>query len=287
FRLAPRINAAGRMDHAGLAVELLQTGCTERARELAGRLNHCNTERQTIENRIFRRVCMHLDEQPELLERNSLVLAGDGWHEGVLGIVASRLVQRFWRPVVLLSFSGDMANGSARSIASINLYRAVSACADYLENYGGHPMAAGLRLQKNQLDGFREAFETAVSQMAGTDAFSAEIDIDAALDFAMISDQLVNELESLQPFGPENEEPLFCVRDVEVVRAIPVGEAHQKLIVRQPGRDRGKTLEGIWFNMPEACRSGTTFAELVFRLRWNYWNGSRRMQLVIEDGFAG
>ncbi|MFO7839702.1 MAG: single-stranded-DNA-specific exonuclease RecJ [Desulfosalsimonadaceae bacterium] len=284
FRLAPRINAAGRLDHAGLAVELLQTSSTDRAREIAGKLNKCNTERQTVENRIFRRICMHLDEQPGLLERNTLVLAGNGWHEGVLGIVASRLVQRFWRPVVVLSFSGDMANGSARSIAPVNLYEAVSACADFLESYGGHPMAAGLRMKKEHLEGFREAFESAVSEMAAAEEFSPEIDIDAAIDFAMISDRLVNELESLQPFGPENEEPLFCVRDVDLVRAIPVGEGHRKLIVRQSGRGDGRTFEGIWFNMPEACKSGKNFAELVFRLRWNYWNGSKRVQLMIEDG---
>jgi len=287
FRLAPRLNAAGRMDHAHLAVELLETDDPEKARTIARTINTLNTERQTTETRVFRRICLHLEEQPEILDRKTLVLAGRDWHEGVLGIVASRLVQRFWRPVVLLSIKDGLARGSARSIPCLDLYQALCGCADFMDNFGGHPMAAGLRLDPGKLDGFREAFESVVSQMTSEVIFEPAIDIDYPLELDMISEQLTNELESLQPFGPENEEPLFCARNIAIVRAIPVGKGHQKLILKQRHSNTGKTLEGIWFNIPESCRSCSSFSELVFKLRWNYWNGEKRIQLMIEDGAAG
>jgi len=284
FRLAPRINAAGRMDHAHLAVELLESADPDQARVIAQSINKLNTERQTTEARLFQRICMHLEEQPEILSRKTLVLAGKDWHEGVLGIVASRLAQRFWRPAVLLSIKGALASGSARSISCIDLYQALSACSDFLENFGGHPMAAGLRLRSEQIDAFREAFETSASQMTGPDVLEPVVDIDAPLEMDMISEQLTNELEWLQPFGPDNEEPLFCARNIEIVRAIPVGKGHQKLLLKQRHSKTGRTIEGIWFNIPEACRSGKNLTELIFKLRWNYWNGDKRIQLIIEDG---
>ncbi len=287
FRLAPRLNAAGRMDHAHLAVELLETDDPEKARTIARTIHTLNTERQTTETRVFKRICMHLEEQPEILNRKTLVLAGRDWHEGVLGIVASRLVQRFWRPVVLLSVKDGLARGSARSIPCLDLYQALCACTDFMDNFGGHPMAAGLRLDTTKLDGFREAFESVVSQMTEPNVFEPAIDIDYPLELDMISEQLTDEIESLQPFGPENEEPLFCARHIEIVRAIPVGTGHQKLILKQRHSNTGKTLEGIWFNIPESCRTCRDFSELVFKLRWNYWNGEKRIQLMIEDGAAG
>ena len=284
FRLAPRLNAAGRMDHAHPAVELLETRDPDQAGRIARSINQLNTSRQTEENRIYRRICLNLEEQPELLERRTLVLSGNNWHEGILGIVASRLVQQYWRPVVLLSVKEKRARGSARSIPDIDLYQAISVCADHLDRFGGHPMAAGLSLKSENLEGFRSAFESAISEMAGPEEPRPVLDIDAVLNLEMISERLVNELEALQPFGPENEEPLFCATDVAVARAIPVGQGHQKLILKQPNGSSSQTVEAIWFNMPEDCRSARHFSELVFKLRWNYWNGEKRMQLMIEDG---
>jgi single-stranded-DNA-specific exonuclease len=285
FRLAPRLNAAGRMAHAHQAVELLEASNMDDALRIAGSINECNVERQSVENRVHRRIIMHLSDKPELLSQNSLVLAGGDWHEGVLGIVASRLVQQYHKPVVLLAKNGAIAKGSARSIAGIDLYKAIAACSNRLLTFGGHPMAAGLSLSVENIEAFRKAFEQAVTGAAETTDLSPGIDIDASIDLAMISEQLADELERLAPFGPQNEEPLFAAKDIAVVKAFPIGQSHKRLFLRQ-GPGSGKTIEAIWFNAPETCRKDARFAELVFRLRWNYWNGGKRMQLVITDGYA-
>ncbi len=283
FRLAPRLNAAGRMDHANLAVELLESTEFESATRIADSINKLNTHRQSTENRVFRRICMYLEENPELLSRKSMVLASNEWHEGVLGIVASRLARIYWRPVALLSFKNGLGKGSARSIPSINLYQAISECDSYLDHFGGHPMAAGLSLHVEHLDEFKEAFESAVSEMAPADAFKPFLDIDYALKLDMISDGLIDELERLQPFGPKNEEPLFCANDIDIVHAKSVGQGHKRFILKQRHAKAQKTVEGIWFNIPDECQALSGFSQLVFKLRWNYWNGDKRAQLMIEE----
>jgi single-stranded-DNA-specific exonuclease len=145
-------------------------------------------------------------------------------------------------------------------------------------------MAAGLRLHPEKLEAFRRAFDRAVSEMTRPDDFEPFFTIDAAIELSMISEKLADELAALEPFGPQNEEPLFFAENVDVVKAIPVGGAHRRLILRQGGQRNGRSVEGIWFNAPEAALACSRFADLVFRLRWNYWNGSRRVQLVIADG---
>ncbi|MFP4533993.1 MAG: single-stranded-DNA-specific exonuclease RecJ [Desulfobacterales bacterium] len=283
FRLAPRLNAAGRMDHAKLAVKLLQEKDPETARELAETVHHLNTRRQNIENQIFKRICMYLEERPELLSRKSMVLASDNWHEGILGIVASRLARIYWRPVALLSFKNGQGKGSARSIPAVDLYQAISECTPCLDKFGGHPMAAGLSLKTERLEEFREAFESAVSAMAAPADFEPYIRVDGILSLDRICEQLINELESLQPFGPENEEPLFCAKDVAVVNARPVGQGHQRLILKQQTARPHRPIDAIWFNVPPAYQDARYFTQIVYKLRWNYWNGDRRMQMIIEQ----
>lgn len=286
FRLAPRLNAAGRMDYANLAVRLLESTDLENAKSIAESINRLNTHRQNIENQVFKRICMYLEEKPELLTRKSMVLASDDWHEGILGIVASRLAKIYWRPVALLTFKNGMGKGSARSIPSINLYRAISECGSCLANFGGHPMAAGLSLQSEHLDEFREAFESAVSEMAPTEAFEPSLDIDYTLTLDMISNKLIDEIEQLQPFGPKNEEPLFCATDIDIVHARTVGQGHKRFILKQRHSKTQTPVEGIWFNMPDEYQSLNRFSHLVFKLRWNYWNGDKRVQLMIEEASA-
>lgn len=283
FRLAPRLNAAGRMDHANLAVALLESTDPESAQKIAGSINQMNTHRQTIETQVFRRICMYLEDKPELLSRKSLVLASNDWHEGILGIVASRLAKIYWRPVALLSVKDGVGKGSARSVPSINLYQAISECGNFLDNFGGHPMAAGFSLRSERLDKFREAFESAVSEITTADAFEPCVDIDCTLSLDMISEQLIDELESLQPFGLKNEEPLFYAESVDIVHARPVGQGHKRLVLRQRDSKTRKTIDGIWFNVPDEYQNIRHFARLVFKLRWNYWNGGRRIQVMIED----
>ena len=283
FRLAPRLNAAGRMDHAKLAVQLLQSEDPDTARKLAETVHNHNSQRQTIENQVFRRVCMYLEDKPELLSRKSMVLASEEWHEGILGIVASRLARIYWRPVALFSFKNGMGKGSARSIPAIDLYQAISECETCLDKFGGHPMAAGLSLKSDRLDEFKTAFEKAVSDMAEPADFEPCVSIDALLPLDRISEHLINELERLQPFGPKNEEPLFFAKDIAVANARPVGQGHQRLVLKQQTAKPHKPIDGIWFNVPAEYQHVRHFSQLVFKLRWNYWNGDRRMQMIIEQ----
>ncbi|HMA86719.1 MAG TPA: single-stranded-DNA-specific exonuclease RecJ, partial [Desulfosalsimonadaceae bacterium] len=287
FRIAPRLNAAGRMDHANLAVNLLRAEDHDTARKHAESIHGLNAQRQIIENQVFNRICMYIDQKPELLSRKSMVLASDDWHEGILGIVASRLARMYWRPVALLSFKDGLGKGSARSIPAIDLYQAISECQTCLDKFGGHPMAAGLSLKSERLDEFREAFEIAVSGMATPEAFEPCVYIDYPLPLDRISEQLINELERLQPFGPQNEEPLFCAKDIAVVNARPVGQGHQRLVLKQPAAKPHKPIDGIWFNVPTEYQDVRRFSQLIFKLKWNYWNGDRRMQMIIEQASVG
>ena len=283
FRLGPRLNAAGRLDHAGLSVELLTTDRMDTARELAQTLNTLNASRQELEKGILADIDAIVRRQPEMLERRTLVLAQPGWHEGVIGVVASRVVERYYRPVVLIALKGDEGRGSARGIPGIDLYACLAACDAHLEDLGGHVQAAGLRVKANSLPAFQLAFEEAVRSVSGPEIFIPSIAIDAVLNFEEISEDLVDQLESLMPYGSGNPEPLFMARDVAVVSSTWVGNNHRRMTLRQPGRGAEVSLRAIQFNADPGSATQTRFARMVFKLRWNRWNGSRTVQLAVEN----
>ena len=166
FGLAPRLNSAGRMDHASISLELLTARDVKTAEKIANSLNHMNQNRRRIENEILIQVHDHLKKNPHLLRKNTLVLAQEGWHLGVLGIVASRIVKKYFRPVVLITTADGIGRGSARSIPGVNLYKGLSACANDIENFGGHSMAAGLEINAKNIEKFEMNFENAVCRMA-------------------------------------------------------------------------------------------------------------------------
>jgi single-stranded-DNA-specific exonuclease len=285
FRLAPRLNVAGRLGHARTAVELLTTRDARRAEAIAEELNRLNRRRQETEKRILDQAAAELDRRPELLAgRSSLVLAHPDWHEGVLGIVAAKLVDRYWRPVILMSARPPTGKGSGRSIPGINLHDALVDCAGHLEKFGGHPMAAGLQIATDRIDAFREAFEAAISAAGRPDHFRRTLPIDAELDFDAVTDRLVDELESLGPFGEGHPEPLFLARNVTVDTDRIVGRFHRRMTLRPAGARTG--LEAIRFNVDPADRP-SRFDALAFRLRWNRWNGRKRIQLVVETEEIG
>jgi single-stranded-DNA-specific exonuclease len=283
FRLGPRLNAAGRLDHAGLSVELLTTDRMDTARELARTLNALNAGRQEIEKGILADIDAIVRRQPEMLERRTLVFAQPGWHEGVIGVVASRVVERYYRPVVLIALKGDEGRGSARGIPGIDLYACLAACNTHLEALGGHAQAAGLRVKTDRLPAFQLAFEEAVRSVSGPEVFIPRITIDAVLNFEEISEDLVDQLESLMPYGSGNPEPLFMARDVAVVSSTWVGNNHRRMTLRQPGRGAGVSVRAIQFNADPGSATQTRFARMAFKLRWNRWNGSRTVQLVVEN----
>ncbi|MGD8294019.1 MAG: single-stranded-DNA-specific exonuclease RecJ, partial [Desulfobacterales bacterium] len=209
YRLAPRLNAAGRMDHAARAVELLTAENMEIAKEKAHTLNKLNQRRRLIEQGILVEIQRYIENNSSILQQRSLVLAGEGWHAGVLGIVASQMVNIYCRPVVLITTRNGIGTGSGRCLPGLNLYGALRSCKQYLENFGGHSMAAGLRIREENINDFQSAFESVIQRTTDSEDLTPTLPIDSELDLAMISDTLVDELESLMPFGTENPEPLF------------------------------------------------------------------------------
>ena len=283
FRLAPRLNAAGRMDHAARSVELLTTQDAHYAASAAQTLDLLNQKRQSIEKRTLADVERHLRINPSLLEQRSLVLSQDGWHAGLLGIVASRLMERYYRPVVLIATEEGLGKGSARSVPGVNLYETLKACQVHLETFGGHSMAAGLKIRQENIPDFQKAFENAIEEVVQPEDLMPTLTIDSELEFGFIRDSLIDELESLMPCGAGNPEPLFIASDVRVISSKIVGRYHRRMVLRQHSRRPTQAFQAIQFNVDDQVAKLNSFARLIFKLRWNRWNGKKIAQIVVED----
>lgn len=283
FRLAPRLNAAGRLDHAARAVDLLTAGDSDSAETTAHTLDLLNRKRQDLQKGILADIQRFIENNPSLLHRQSLVLSREGWHAGVLGIVASRLMQNYHRPVVLISLQDGIGKGSARGVEGLNLYDALADCHSFLENFGGHAMAAGLQIREEKIADFQNAFESVIQRTTSPDDLTPAIHIDCELDFTSISDDLIDELELLMPYGTGNPEPLFLARNVKVLNSKIVGQNHRRMILSQASGYARTTIPAIQFNLEADDTQKTSFDQIVFRLRWNRWNGKKSAQMVIED----
>lgn len=248
FKLAPRINAAGRLGQARLAVELLTTENPERARKLAEYLEEQNRMRQTVERRILKQAKELIEQHPELGQREALVLAHHEWHPGVIGIVASRLVEQFEKPTVLLALNPaeGTGQGSGRTFGSFNLLAGLHACAEHLATFGGHHAAAGLSLSADRIDVFRDAFCEHVASNHTVSAHDVELRVDAEVRLADIDLRAVRELDRLGPFGRSNPSPRFAstrVQLAEAPRTMGEGGHHLSLRVKQ----QGTTMRAISF----------------------------------------
>ena len=283
FRLAPRLNAAGRMDHAARAVDLLIAKDPNAAKNSAHTLNLLNLKRQDLEKGILADIQRFIDNNPSLLRRRSLVLYQPGWHAGVLGIVASRLMHNYHRPVVLISLQDGTGKGSARSVEGLNLYDALAACRQFLESFGGHAMAAGLQIREEKIADFQDAFEKEIQRTTSPETLIPALQIDSELDFTTISDGLIDELELLMPFGTGNPEPLFLARNVKVTNSKIVGKSHRRMILSQASGYTTATIPAIQFNVDDEDAKKFHFDQIVFRLHWNRWNGKKSAQIVVED----
>ena len=230
---------------------------------------------------------IHIHHNPQLLEKKTISLFCETWHEGILGIVASRLVRKFFRPVVLITLQNGLGKGSARSIPGFDLYNGLTACADTLEDFGGHAMAAGLSIKPDHIPNFKEKFEMVVKTQTNEDLFTRTYFIDTEINLEMITDQLMNELELLKPFGAGNPEPLFLAKNIKIVQSRVIGEHHRRLVLRQKGKAGRNTIQGIWFNVDPVKRLEDEYDEIIFNLRWNRWNGSKTAQIVIQDAKNG
>jgi len=281
FRLGPRLNAAGRIEHALTAFNLITVADHHSARKTAELLNDLNSRRQAIERDIFQKICSIINDSPDLLDKNALVFSDPGWHEGVLGIVASRLAKKYFQPVVLISTRSGTGKGSGRSIPGFNLYHALRNCSDCLEKFGGHSMAAGLRIDPANIDKFYGALIQEVKKQTRTNDFKQVITIDARINFNSINETLLDELESLMPFGEKNREPLFIAGNIKLLSASTIGQNHCRMRLMQTSAKTGRNFAAIVFHMDADQVNAREFDEILFRLRWNRWKKSRSIQLVI------
>jgi single-stranded-DNA-specific exonuclease len=283
FGLAPRLNSAGRIDHAAMAVELLTTKSMDQAAQIARSLNHMNRKRRSIETDILAQIENHLNINPSLLRKSTLVLAHPDWHLGILGIVASRIMKKYFCPVVIISTADGVGKGSARSIPGVDLYDGLCACADDLESFGGHSMAAGLKIKTEKIEEFESNFEIFVDDITKPDDFISKLYIDYELGFDDISEDLMDEIESLNPFGTGNPEPIFMTGNITVVSSKIVGKHHRRMLLKQSGGKTDKTFHAIHFNGNTDSPIKEGFDRIAFRLQWNRWNGRKTAQMVIEE----
>lgn len=286
FRLAPRINAAGRLRRPDLALDLVLTDDKAEAARLADELETLNRERQGVEERIVREAVALVGSWPaEKQARKAYVLWGEDWHEGVIGIVASRLVERYARPVVLIGKSGDGWKGSGRSIGAFDLHAGLAACAEHLDRFGGHRAAAGLSIRTENLELFADAFAAHAARVVADEDIRPLTTVDAVVPVTSLNLELAQELRRLAPFGLGNPEPVLLAASVEPVDAGTVGEGkHLRFRVRQHGRDGGRAIAFGRGSQLGLLHGGDRF-DVAFQLTENHWNGTVSPQLIVRRLF--
>ena len=286
FRLAPRINAAGRLGRPDAALELLLTTDADEAKRLADELETLNRDRQAVEERILRAAVAEVESWPEAKRRRrGYVIWGEDWHEGVIGIVASRLVERFNRPVVLIAGGDGTWKGSGRSLPAFDLHGALAACAHHLERFGGHRAAAGLSIDPANLDAFAAAFAAHADGCLADEDLAPVTRIDAIVPGSALTLGLATELERLAPFGLGNPDVTLLVPACETVQPGVVGEGkHLRFRIRQGGRDAGSAIAfGLGPQLDRVERPGRH--DIACRLKENRWNGTVSPQLVVRRLF--
>ena len=289
FRLAPRLNAAGRLGHPREALELLLTDDEAEARRLAASLEELNRERQAVEGRIVREAVAQVEAwPPEQRARRAYAIAGADWHEGVIGIVASRLVERYHRPVVLIAGTEGDWKGSGRSIPTFDLHGALGACSDLLGRWGGHRAAAGLSIAQENVDAFAAAFAEQAATVLGEEDLEPVTSIDAVVARgADLSLDLCSELRRLAPFGLGNPAPILLAPGSGLAELATVGDGkHLRFRVRRDGRDAGSAIAFGQGSRLEVLRPDALY-DVAFRLEENHWNGTVAPQLVVRRIFAG
>ena len=281
FKLAPRLNAAGRLDEASKGVRLLTTESEREAQGLAEELDQLNSRRRELEATILDKALMQVESR-EL--PGGIVLYARGWHLGVVGIVAARIMERFHRPTIVIAVNEDgIGKGSARTVPGFDLYQALAGCRDLLIAFGGHPSAAGVTIREEQLPEFAERFAaTAEAWMRSTHSVPM-LHLDSEMRLDEVTFKLIREIGALHPFGAGNPEPTFAVRGLNVLQARVVGEKHLKMTVRQGG---SVPFDSIGFGMKSLEEQGlsvNTPIDVAFTPELNHWNGYDRIQLRIRD----
>jgi single-stranded-DNA-specific exonuclease len=283
FVIGPRINAAGRMDDARKAVEFFIETDADKIQVLAAALHTDNDDRKEVDKSITEEALGMIRDSTALQQRKSTVLYQPHWHKGVVGIVASRLIDHFYRPTIVLASSNDKVSGSARSVAGFNIYEAIHACSDLLENYGGHFFAAGLTISPDKVQAFADRFEQVVAERITPAQMCPEIEIDGDIPVAMIRQPFYNIIKQFEPFGPANMKPVFVSRGMVDYQGNSrvVKDAHLRLVAHQGS---SIVVEGIGFNMAdkyEIVANGRF--DVVYNIDENEYNGTSKLQLRIID----
>ena len=284
FIIAPRINAAGRIKHGNHAVELLTEYDLDQAEQFAFEIEQYNTDRKDLDKQITIEALAQITNNNET-NRFTTVVYQDTWHKGVIGIVASRLTETYYRPTIVFTKSGDKLAASARSVKDFDVYNALEACAEHLEQFGGHMYAAGMTLKEENYSAFKQAFESVVEASIHPDLLIPEISIDAEIDFADISPKLIRILSQFEPFGPQNMSPIFLTKNVkDTGYAKPLGKdnEHLKLFVKQNGSEG---MGAIGFGMGdklELTKNQNSF-DIAYHIDENEFNGTVTVQLRLKD----
>ncbi len=282
FVIAPRVNAAGRMDDARKAVSLFIEKDYKKALQLAEQLHSDNADRKEADSSITQEALEIIQSSEELLSRKSCVLYRDHWHKGVVGIVASRIIEHHYKPTIVLTKSGDLVTGSARTVKDFNLYEAIYACREHLVAYGGHFAAAGLSMLPEKVNAFIEKFESVVASSIEDSMLIPEIIIDDQVELSAINPAFYKLICQMEPFGPENMRPVFLVRNVmDTGYSKLLKEKHVKFSVRQ----NNSVLTGIGFNMPDTIHQlqSKKPLDIVFTLDENEYMGNTTIQMKVID----
>lgn len=284
FIIAPRINAAGRMKHGNHAVTLLNEIDYNTAVEYAIEINDFNSDRREADQRITEEALQQIIENREE-ERLTSVVFHESWHKGVIGIVASRLTETYYRPTLVFTKSGDKLAASARSVKGFDVYNALEACSEHIEQFGGHKYAAGLTLKEENYEAFKQAFEDVVSHTIDRQLLTPEINVDALIDLKDITPKFFRIIKQMAPFGPGNMTPIFMsenLRDTGYGKCVGEDDKHLRLVVKQ---DSDASIVCIGFNLGHKCNLTTNNKPFnaVYSIDENHWNGNVSLQLKLRD----
>ncbi len=290
FVLGPRINAAGRIEHGKQAVELLLSHELGQAEQMGLRIDRNNVARQDLDKEITRQALELIENTAEIRDAWSTVVFHPEWHKGVIGIVASRLIETYYRPTVVLTESNGKATGSARSVKGFDVYEAINTCSDLLDQFGGHTYAAGLTMPVGNVAAFRQRFERIVREGMSEEMRIPEEEVDIEVALADINDRLLNIVEHMSPFGPQNMRPVFLTRGVVDTGSLRiVGEDHLKLSIADAADPKGRRFDAIAFKQGkwlERIKGGEPFS-ILYTIESNEWQGRRSLQMNIKDIKAG
>ncbi len=286
FTVGPRVNAAGRIDTGKNSVLLLLSQTLEESESLANKINDFNNERKSLDKLAFDDALQQIDNSPDLQKKKTTVLYNPSWHKGVVGIVASRLIEHYYKPTIIFTESNGLLTGSARSIKDFDLYQAVDSCSHLIEHFGGHKFAAGMSIKPENFEAFCNEFEKLASENLTDDMMVPEIEIDDELNFSDITPKFIRVLKQFAPFGPGNMAPVFMTKNVcDTGYSRPIGENHLKLNITQP-EFRGAGFDAIAFgfgNLFSKIHDERLSAKICYHIEENEWNGRVTTQFNVKD----